>query len=55
MLAEVRTRPVYGRAARDNAGSMRVLERNGFVQIREEGSYAEAREATIVEVIFWLD
>ncbi|HEX6497456.1 MAG TPA: GNAT family N-acetyltransferase [Micromonosporaceae bacterium] len=54
LLNEVATRPIYGRTAYDNVGSMRVLERNGFVRVGEEQAYAEARQATITEVIFKL-
>lgn len=54
LLGEVPVRPVFARAAHDNAGSIRVLERNGFVPVGEEESFAEARQAEIREVIFRL-
>jgi len=54
LLGEVPVRPVFARAAHDNAGSIRVLERNGFVPVGEEQSFAEARQAEIREVIFRL-
>jgi ribosomal-protein-alanine N-acetyltransferase len=55
LLAEVPARPVLARAAHDNIGSIRVLERNGFVRVGEEKSYAEARRSDIREFIFRLD
>lgn len=54
LLDEVTVRPVYGRVAEDNLGSIRVLERNGFVLVGSEESFAEARQATITELIFKL-
>lgn len=54
LLAEIPARPVFARAAHDNAGSIRVLERNGFVQVGEEKSFAEARDGDITEVVFRL-
>jgi len=54
LLAELPVRPVFARAAHDNAGSVRVLERNGFVRIGEEESFAQARHRDIKEVIFQL-
>jgi len=54
LLGKVPVRPVFARAAHDNAGSIRVLERNGFVPVGEEESFAEARQAEIREVIFRL-
>jgi [ribosomal protein S5]-alanine N-acetyltransferase len=54
LLEQVPVRPVFARAAHDNAGSIRVLERNGFVPIGEEESFAEARQKDIREIIFRL-
>jgi [ribosomal protein S5]-alanine N-acetyltransferase len=54
LLKEVTVRPIYGRVAEDNVGSVRVLERNGFVLVGSEGSFAAARQATITELIFKL-
>ena len=53
-LAEVTTRPLYGRAAADNAGSIRVLEKCGFVKIGDERGFANARGAEIDEVVYRL-
>ncbi|MFG0245163.1 MAG: GNAT family N-acetyltransferase [Phycisphaerales bacterium JB052] len=44
-------RPLFGRAALDNAGSIRVMERNGFALLRQERGYAHARGAEIDEVV----
>jgi RimJ/RimL family protein N-acetyltransferase len=49
-----RTRPIYGRAAKDNRGSIRVLEKCGFVLVGEEQGFANARKAEIAEVVLKL-
>lgn len=54
LLQEVRTRPLQARVAEDNHGSRRVLERNGFVRIGSEESFATARDATVTELILEL-
>jgi RimJ/RimL family protein N-acetyltransferase len=54
LLDTVRTRPVYARAASDNAGSLRVLEKAGFQIIGTEVSYATARGTEIEETILRL-
>ncbi len=52
-LAQVnQTRPIYARAAKDNLGSIRVLEKCGFRIIGEDKGYANARGAEIEEWIF---
>jgi ribosomal-protein-alanine N-acetyltransferase len=55
LLAEVKTRPVFGRTADDNLASMRVLERNGFVRTGTDSGFAHARQQEITEIIFRLD
>lgn len=45
------TRPIEGRVAKDNAGSRRVLEKNGFEVAGEDRGYANARHAEIEEWI----
>jgi RimJ/RimL family protein N-acetyltransferase len=55
LLIAVPQRPLFGRVAADNAGSARVLERNGFVRIGEETAYAAARGSEIRELIYRLD
>ena len=47
-------RPLYARAAADNAASIRVLEKCGFVLISRERGYANARAAEIDEVLMAL-
>lgn len=55
-LAEVeRTRPLHAAAAADNVGSMRVLEKRGFVRVGEGRGYANARGEEIDEALFRLD
>jgi RimJ/RimL family protein N-acetyltransferase len=46
--------PLYARAASDNAGSLRVLEKTGFRIIETEVSFAPARGAKIEETILQL-
>jgi RimJ/RimL family protein N-acetyltransferase len=53
-LAEVRTRPLHARAASDNVGSLRVLEKAGFRIIGTELSFAPGRGAEIEETILRL-
>ncbi|WNZ07926.1 GNAT family N-acetyltransferase [Streptomyces sp. 11x1] len=44
------TRPLYARAAADNTGSVRVLQKCGFVVTGHERGFALARDAEIDEV-----
>ena len=48
------TRPIYGRAAKDNSRSIRVLEKCGFVFDGEDKGFANARQAEIDEVVLKL-
>ena len=52
LLREVTVRPLFARAAADNAGSAKVLLRN---RVGEETSYADARTAEITEHTYRLD
>ena len=54
LLDEVPVRPVYARAAADNAGSLRVLAKTGFEVIGEEIAYAPARGTQILEKVLRL-
>lgn len=53
-LDMVPVRPVYARAASDNVGSLKVLQRAGFAIIGTEVSYANARSTEIEETILRL-
>ena len=53
-LDTVTVRPVYARAASDNVGSLRVLQRAGFAIIGTEISYANARSTEIEETVLRL-
>lgn len=48
------TRPIYARAAKDNIGSLRVLEKNGFSIIGEDKGFANARGEEVEEFILQL-
>jgi len=48
-------RPLYARAAAHNRGSATVLERNGFVKIGEETSWADGAGKEVLEHIYRLD
>jgi len=49
-----KTRPIYARAAKDNIGSLRVLEKCGFTIIGEGKGFANARGEEIEELILEL-
>lgn len=55
LLAAITERPVYGRAASDNAGSLRVLEKAGFQRIGVDRGFAAGRGEEIEETILRLD
>ena len=54
MLGVVTERPLHARAAADNAGSIRVLEKCGFVVTGGERGFANARGEEIDEVLLVL-
>ncbi|MGY4766619.1 GNAT family N-acetyltransferase [Kribbella sp. CWNU-51] len=54
-LQEQQIRPLHARAASDNAGSLRVLQKAGFHVTGTEVSYANARGAEIEETILGFD
>ena len=49
------TGPLYARAAKDNIGSRRVLEKCGFAVVGEDTGYAHARGVETEEVVLRLD
>lgn len=53
-LDETPTRPLHARAAADNLGSRRVLEKCGFVVTGEDRGFARARGEEIDEVLVTL-
>jgi len=55
LLAAVPERPLHARAAADNTGSLRVLEKCGFRVSGHDRGYANARRAEIDEVVLTLE
>lgn len=55
LLNEVAERPLYARAAADNTGSRRVLEKCGFRKTAEATGFAPARGEEIDEVVLRLE
>jgi len=49
------TRPVYGRAAKDNDRSISVLKKCSFALVGEDKGFANARHEEIAEVIMKLE
>lgn len=49
------TRPLFGRTAKDNTGSIRVMTNNGFLVIGEDRGFATARNEDIDELVLRLD
>jgi RimJ/RimL family protein N-acetyltransferase len=54
LIAEVPERPLHARAAADNKGSIRVLEKCGFVVTGTDRGFAHARGEEIDEVVLKL-
>ena len=54
LAAANRSRPIYARAAKDHASSLRVLEKCGFVAIAESNGFANARGHEIPELLLEL-
>ncbi|HKB46638.1 MAG TPA: GNAT family protein [Ktedonobacterales bacterium] len=50
----VTLRPLFARAAKDNAASLRVLEKCGFTIVGEGKGFANARGAEVEEFVLRL-
>jgi RimJ/RimL family protein N-acetyltransferase len=55
LLQEITHRPVFARAAKDNIGSIRVLQECDFKIIGESKDFAQGRGEETEEYIFRLD
>jgi RimJ/RimL family protein N-acetyltransferase len=53
-LVEEQTRPLYARAAKDNTGSLRVLQKCGFTITGEDRGFANARGEEVDEYLLAL-
>ena len=54
-LKQVTIRPLYARAAKDNAGSLKVLKRCGFTISGEDIGYSNARGKDVEEFVLTLN
>lgn len=54
-LRVVEERPLYARIVHDNVGSLRVLQKCGFVQIGSDRGFANARGAEVDELVLRLE
>jgi RimJ/RimL family protein N-acetyltransferase len=54
-LRMVQQRPIFGRAAKDNLASIRVLEKCGFAVCGEERAFAKARGTEVEALILRRD
>ena len=55
LLSMITERPVFARAASDNAASLRVLEKSGFQRIGVDRGFARGRGEEIEEAILRLE
>ena len=53
-LRQIDRRPLFGRAAKDNIGSIRVLEKCGFVPVGRDSGFSDARGEDVEEVLYVL-
>ena len=54
-LDHIKVRPLYARAATDNIGSLRVLEKCGFTRIGQGRGFSNARGEEVEEFLLRLD
>jgi RimJ/RimL family protein N-acetyltransferase len=54
LLERFEQRPLTGRVVKDNLGSQRVLEKNGFMRVGEDRYFSHARGCEVEEWIFAL-
>jgi RimJ/RimL family protein N-acetyltransferase len=54
-LTDLKQRPLFARVVKDNIGSMRVLEKCGFVVSGSDKGFANARGKEVEEIIYKID
>ncbi|MBM7788566.1 GNAT family N-acetyltransferase [Tenggerimyces flavus] len=54
LLTTLLDRPLHARVVQDNAGSIKVLERNGFVRIGDTRAFSDIRQEEVEEWIYLL-
>ncbi len=55
LLEELSERPLFARVAKDNIGSIRVLEKCGFIFSGNDKGFANARGEEVEEIIYRID
>jgi RimJ/RimL family protein N-acetyltransferase len=54
-LEKLADRPLHARVVKDNEGSIKVLERNGFVRIGDERAFSDIRGEEVEEWLYLLE
>jgi RimJ/RimL family protein N-acetyltransferase len=55
LMAEIPERPVHAWVAATNTGSIRVLQKCGFVEVERRAEHAEHADGAIEEILYRLD
>ena len=54
-LQQYTKRPLFAQVAADNQGSIRVLQKSGFVEVQKSKGFANSRQSVIEELLFQLN